>query len=235
MGRYAKYYTEQQILDVVKSYLVDGKSHRKIESELLNRPVQSKGGGYIVMDLLHDFDIRKDKKGILRNLDFKKDTLTYESLVSKLKYFIENNKNLKNKKEYTIIIKNTVTEIETKIKQRIGQDKLRKIVLNNYDNKCAICGLSHSDLLNCSHIVPWSIDELNRLNPENAICLCAMHDRLFDRGYFSLDNDYNIIFSDKADDEIKKLFHNNEFRQPKISNPNIEFLRIHYAKICNKK
>ncbi|MCT4660504.1 MAG: HNH endonuclease [Tissierellales bacterium] len=237
MGRYAKNYTEQQILNIVKSYLIDGKSYRKIERELLNKPVTSKVYGYIAMDILKGFGIYADKKGILKDLDFERELLTYESLISKIKYLRENEKRFKEeeKEKYTIIIENTVTEIKTEITQRIGQDKLRKAVLNNYNNKCAICGLSHTDLLNCSHIVPWSMDESNRLNPENAICLCAMHDRLFDRGYFSLDENYDIVFSDKADAEIKKMFSNTTFRQPKQAKPNIEFLKIHYEEICNKK
>lgn len=133
------------------------------------------------------------------------------------------------------LFQKTCTEVNTISKERLGQNTLRTIILNNYDNKCAICGLSHTDLLNCSHIVPWSMDESNRLNPENAICLCAMHDRLFDRGYFSLNENYDIVFSDKADAEIKKMFSNTKIRQPKQANPNIEFLKIHYDKICNKK
>ena len=57
---------------------------------------------------------------------------------------------------------------ETKIvtsKTRVGQSFFRKAVLSAYDNKCCITGLSVPQLLVASHIVPWSVDRENRLNP----------------------------------------------------------------------
>jgi len=40
-------------------------------------------------------------------------------------------------------------------------------------------------LLIASHIVPWSKDKQNRLNPRNGLCLSALHDKAFDRGMIS--------------------------------------------------
>jgi hypothetical protein len=36
-------------------------------------------------------------------------------------------------------------------------------------------------LLTASHILPWGEDKENCLNPENDLCLNAVHDRAFDR------------------------------------------------------
>jgi putative restriction endonuclease len=42
------------------------------------------------------------------------------------------------------------------------------MILANYSTKCAITGIDIPELL-ASHIVPWSINENERLNPENGI------------------------------------------------------------------
>jgi putative restriction endonuclease len=43
-----------------------------------------------------------------------------------------------------------------------------------------------------SHIIPWSAREDTRVNPENGLCLCAIHDRAFDRGLISVDAGFSI-------------------------------------------
>jgi hypothetical protein len=57
-------------------------------------------------------------------------------------------------------------------------------------------GLSESRLLIASHIVPWSKDKMNRLNPSNGLCLSALHDRAFDKGFITLTDDFMIKVSD---------------------------------------
>jgi putative restriction endonuclease len=86
-------------------------------------------------------------------------------------------------------------EREANIKVRVNQSFFRKTVLAAYDFKCCITGLNISDLLNASHIVPWSKDELNRVNPRNGLCLNAMHDRAFDRGLLTITLDYKVKIS----------------------------------------
>lgn len=56
-------------------------------------------------------------------------------------------------------------------------------------------GLTDARLLIASHIVPWSRDKANRLNPSNGLCLSAIHDRAFDKGLISLTDDLKIIVS----------------------------------------
>ena len=46
-----------------------------------------------------------------------------------------------------------------------------------------------------SHIVPWSKDKANRLNPSNGLCLSAIHDRAFDKGLITLSEDMKVIVS----------------------------------------
>ena len=58
-------------------------------------------------------------------------------------------------------------------------------------------GVSEPRLLIASHIVPWSKDKQNRLNPSNGLCLSAIHDRAFDKGLITLSDDFKIIVSDE--------------------------------------
>ena len=87
---------------------------------------------------------------------------------------------------------------ETKVREvktRVNQSVFRKIVLTNYHNKCAISGIDISDLLVASHIVPWSTNIKERLNPENGICLSSLYDKSFDKGYIGISTNYEVLIS----------------------------------------
>ena len=83
------------------------------------------------------------------------------------------------------------------VQVRVNQSFFRRAVLASYQGRCCMSGVNHSRLLVASHIVPWSQDVANRLNPHNGLCLSALHDRAFDSGLISLNNDYQVIISDK--------------------------------------
>jgi hypothetical protein len=46
--------------------------------------------------------------------------------------------------------------------------------------------------------VPWRMNSSARTNPRNGICLNALHDRAFDRGFISFDEDLKLIYSPKC-------------------------------------
>jgi len=79
--------------------------------------------------------------------------------------------------------------------QRIKQNFFRRAVLSSYRGRCCMSGLSEPRLLVASHIVPWSKDKANRLNPSNGLCLSAIHDRAFDKGLITLTDDFKIVVS----------------------------------------
>ena len=83
------------------------------------------------------------------------------------------------------------------VQVRVNQSFFRRAVLASYQGRCCMSGVNHPRLLVASHIVPWSQDVANRLNPRNGLCLSALHDRAFDSGLISLNNDYQVIISDK--------------------------------------
>ncbi len=62
------------------------------------------------------------------------------------------------------------------VQVRVNQARFRRAILASYNATCCMSGLRVPKLLVASHIVPWSIDTQNRLNPSNGLCLSALHD-----------------------------------------------------------
>jgi predicted restriction endonuclease len=52
--------------------------------------------------------------------------------------------------------------------------------------------------------VGWAEDHSVRLNPQNGICLNALHDRAFDRHLISFDEDYRLIIAQDVPSEARK-------------------------------
>ena len=120
--------------------------------------------------------------------------------------------------------------------QRIKQNFFRKAVLSSYRGRCCMSGLSEPKLLIASHIVPWSKDKTNRLNPSNGLCLSAIHDRAFDKGFITLDDDFKVIISSqllKIEDAFVKQvlipLSGNRIHLPERFMPNLKFISKHRA------
>ncbi|AYR21782.1 HNH endonuclease [Alcaligenes faecalis] len=75
----------------------------------------------------------------------------------------------------------TSTQREALIQARLGQSTFRKKMLELWDGKCAVTGLTILSVIIASHAKPWanSTDE-DRLNPHNGLPLIATLDKLFD-------------------------------------------------------
>lgn len=86
-------------------------------------------------------------------------------------------------------------ERERFVKQRLNQQFFRNAVLAAYDSKCCITGLAVPELLVASHIIPWAENPKTRVNPANGLCLNALHDRAFDRGFIALDDNLRVMVS----------------------------------------
>ena len=62
-----------------------------------------------------------------------------------------------------------------------------------------------------SHIKPWSkSDDSEKLDFENILLLCSMHDALFDKGLISFDDNGKILISRELGEEEKALVNINE-------------------------
>ena len=134
---------------------------------------------------------------------------------------------------------------ETKIREvktRVNQNVFRQIVIANYPGKCAITGIDIPELLFASHIIPWSKNEKERLNPENGICLSALYDKAFDKGLIAVNENYQILLSTKLKkkktaDYFQKYFapiENQTLIQPQRYIPKKDFLQYHLDEIFEK-
>jgi putative restriction endonuclease len=122
--------------------------------------------------------------------------------------------------------------------QRVKQQFFRRAVLSSYRGRCCMSGLTDARLLIASHIVPWSSDKANRLNPSNGLCLSAIHDRAFDKGLISLTDDWRIVLSDdlRTRDEafMNAVFlplENHQIQMPDRFRPEPAFLAHHRTEI----
>jgi putative restriction endonuclease len=87
----------------------------------------------------------------------------------------------------------------------------RQIVLANYDYKCALTGIDIPELLVASHIIPWSENKEERLNPTNGICLSSLYDKAFDQGLISFDSSFKVLFSERLSSNVGKEYFDKYF------------------------
>lgn len=134
--------------------------------------------------------------------------------------------------------KETIIEV----KARVNQSFFRSTILSSYDFTCCITGINIPELLVASHIVPWAKDEKNRINPQNGICLNNLHDKAFDKGLISFDNNFNLMISSEIKKRSKEIhiqkyfleFEGKPIRLPKRFIPNEQFLTYHNQNIFRK-
>jgi putative restriction endonuclease len=119
-------------------------------------------------------------------------------------------------------------------KVRVNQHLFRAMILAGYRNECAVCELPIPALLVASHIVPWSADRAERMNPRNGICLCSLHDRAFDTGILLIKANYSIAVSIPAKavthvavDKFLAAFDGGVLRLPDRWHPDPQLLQRH--------
>lgn len=133
-------------------------------------------------------------------------------------------------------------EKERIVKTRVNQNDFRQRILASYNEQCCITGISIKSLLVASHIIPWSKNTQERLNPKNGICLNNIHDKAFDKGLITISTDFKVKLSDtilkkKKETNIQKYFieyENQPIILPERFLPSIEFLEYHHLNIFNK-
>lgn len=122
---------------------------------------------------------------------------------------------------------------ETLVQARINQDFFRKMILAAYESTCCITGLAIAELLVAGHIIPWSVDSKNRVNPRNGLCLNALHDRAFDKGLITIDDSFRVVVARQAANiPIKKAkllmdYEGIQLTMPKRFIPDQNFLQYH--------
>ena len=78
--------------------------------------------------------------------------------------------------------------------QRINQSYFRNSLLLNYQYTYCITGMQIPSMLIASHIKPWKASTpTEKTAASNGLLLNAFHDRAFDQGLISIDDDYRIM------------------------------------------
>ena len=142
-----------------------------------------------------------------------------------------------------IIVRPTgASERRASLTVRLFQSFFRRAVLASYDSTCCVCGLNIRRLLVASHIKAWALDESARSDPENGLCLCALHDRAFDRGIITVSDELQLlvrsdVISSKQPFVRTALadFNNKPLRMPTRFAPRREFLAWHMQNVFGRE
>lgn len=112
--------------------------------------------------------------------------------------------------------------------QQIFAKKIKTI----YNFKCAVTGISTSDFLVASHIIPWSIRQDVRLDPQNGICLSTFFNTAFDKGYITFDDKYSLVISSEIQKDVNlykyfKKYEGKTIFTPEKLPPKQEYIKWH--------
>jgi putative restriction endonuclease len=97
------------------------------------------------------------------------------------------------------------TERVSTVVTRLRQSFFRRAVLSSYNHACCICGIDLVQLLVASHIIPWSVKKETRIDPQNGLSLCALHDKAFDKGFITVSSSYKILVSTVVSDSKSRF------------------------------
>lgn len=130
---------------------------------------------------------------------------------------------------------------ERLVRTRVNQGFFRSVVLSSYNYTCCITGTSIPEILIAGHIVPWSEDERNRLNPRNGICINSLHDKAYENGLIAIAPDYSICISkrikESKDSMLSQFFLAYEGRKiimPSRFLPDPNLLEVKYEKFLQQ-
>lgn len=82
----------------------------------------------------------------------------------------------------------------SQLRTRRGMAAVRRATLLNYRGRCALCDIADAQLLVASHVARWADRPDARGKLVNVICLCRVHDPLFELGYFALSDELAVVW-----------------------------------------
>ena len=117
--------------------------------------------------------------------------------------------------------------------QRVNQQYFRNTLIHNYHDRCCITGIAIDPLLVASHIKPWrDSSPSEKVSASNGLLLNAFHDRAFDQGLITLDDDFAVHISPHVEhteinDEWLFRYERRRIALPIACAPADEFLEFH--------
>ena len=117
------------------------------------------------------------------------------------------------------------------IKGRVNQSVFRDMLLFKY-KYCRLCPVGNDQMLVASHIKPWSeSSQEERLDIDNGFLLCPNHDKLFDRGFITFDDEGKIRISKQLSDTDRIGLNVHDDMKIELTDGNRKYLEYHRDKI----
>ena len=218
-GQTYRYYYEKDDIAVFERY--------ERNNELfytLSRYRKGEPGYDNLIKILEDFGYRGNNALYSEKLDFVKEISLNENTPAIITEDVE---------KMVAIDTETILNLDeksAKIEEEMGSSlfnsvSFRDFVMNAYGYKCAVTGkvIRYKDLFNleAAHIKPQA--HRGSFLPCNGIAMCRDMHWAFDKGFFTIDDNYNIILS-KA---IESSWLYREFNGKQIFVPTVEYFRPH--------
>lgn len=123
------------------------------------------------------------------------------------------------------------TERKGLVTSRVGQGYYRQKIIERWEGKCPVSGISIIPILIASHIVPWSqSNDEEKLDVNNGILLSPNVDALFDKCLISFKNDGSILISGKISIEDRVALGLNDTIEIPVSERMMPYLERHRKK-----
>lgn len=120
------------------------------------------------------------------------------------------------------------------LRARRGMAAVRRATLLNYRGRCALCDVADVQLLVASHIARWADRPDARGLLTNVMCLCRMHDTLFELGYFALSDELAVLWRPTIASVAIRTWADRctaPFRPPLAQAPSTAYLQEHRTRV----
>jgi predicted nucleic acid-binding protein len=189
---YVSKYNQETVYYVIMMYIKHAISNRDIDSLVL----KLESPGYESANILEYYGITEKHHGIFKDVnlitileELKKSDEPNYSLIDVISLYETQSETLEDmfesKKEDVLKRCDIEAYFNAEMRIRNGniQRKLRENLIIEFGLKCCLCEINLPDLLIASHIIPYSqcnskVEIIS--NPNNALLLCANHDKLFE-------------------------------------------------------
>lgn len=131
----------------------------------------------------------------------------------------------------------TRTQIAS-VKARVGQKAFSDAIRSLYGQRCCFpgCQIADSRFLVGSHIARWSDNESLRGDLRNGLCLCLVHDKAFELGLYTIDEQFRVFMNPseaESESEIVQKLRAHEGEQIRLASttPLPEALLEHWNRV----